>query len=71
MQTAIVFQNIRGVPKFLLMRLEEARRQLIGTDKSVTTIAVDLGFSSSQHLSSSYLRHFGLNPRAERKSVSE
>ena len=44
------------------MRLEEARRRLRQTDKSVTDIAMDLGFASSQHLARGCRTAFGKTP---------
>lgn len=44
------------------MRLEEARRRLKQTDKSVTDIAMDLGFASSQHLARCCHATFGVTP---------
>jgi len=44
------------------MRLEEARRRLKQTGKSVTEIAMELGFSSSQHLAFGCREHFHLTP---------
>lgn len=48
------------------LRLEEARRQLRHTDRRVTEIALDLGFSSSQHLAQSFRAHFGQTPTEAR-----
>ncbi len=47
-------------------RLEEARRQLRQTNKTVTAIAYDLGFASSQHLSRAFRMHFGCPPTGVR-----
>ncbi len=57
----------RSPMQYLLqLRLDEARRQLKHTGKSVTAIAYDLGFSSSQHLSSAYRKNFGHTPSTGR-----
>lgn len=50
------------------LRLEEAWRQLRQTNKTVTDVAYDLGFSSSQHLSRSFREVFGVPPTDLRKS---
>ena len=44
------------------LRLEEAQRQLRQTEKSVTAIAHDLGFASSQHLAQSFRLACGQTP---------
>lgn len=49
------------------MRLEEARRRLRQTEKSVTEIAMELGFSSSQHLANACRKAFGATPTQMRQ----
>ncbi len=49
------------------LRLEEAQRQLLSTDKRVTDIAHELGFASSQHLATAYRQRFGHSPRQEKQ----
>jgi AraC-like DNA-binding protein len=43
-------------------RLDEARRLLISTSMSVTSIAVELGYSSSQHFAARFRRATGRTP---------
>lgn len=45
-------------------RIREAKRRLINTNDAVTTIALDLGFSSSQWFSTSFRSLVGLTPKA-------
>lgn len=45
-------------------RIREAKRRLINTDDAITTIALDLGFSSSQWFSTSFRSLVGLTPKA-------
>ena len=47
-------------------RLEEAGRQLVSTDKSVTQIALETGFDSPSHLGRFFLKSFGCTPRQYR-----
>lgn len=47
-------------------RIAMAQERLHSSDLSITTIAYDLGFSSSQHLSSSFKKVTGFTPRAWR-----
>ena len=48
-------------------RIEEARRELLETDKDVTNIAHGLGFSSSQYFATVFRRQTGLTPSAFRE----
>lgn len=49
------------------LRLEKVARRLITEpDKSVTEIAFECGFTSSQYLSSSFRKHYGHPPREHR-----
>jgi AraC-like DNA-binding protein len=53
--------------KFLFRtRLQRAARELLETDASVTSIAYDCGFSSSQHLAKAFSDHFQCSPRRYR-----
>jgi AraC-like DNA-binding protein len=45
-------------------RIREAKRRLINTDDTVTTIALDLGFSSSHWFATSFRSLVGLTPKA-------
>lgn len=55
-------------PKRLLqeLKLDEARRMLRTSRLTVTTVAFELGFPSSQHFATCYRRRFGLPPSRER-----
>lgn len=47
-------------------RLEQARHQLLDTQKSITEIAFDLGYSSPQHFSTAFRKRFGVAPTGAR-----
>jgi AraC family L-rhamnose operon regulatory protein RhaS len=49
------------------LRITEAKRALVFTDRLITDIAIDLGFSSSQYFSSSFRKLVGLTPERYRK----
>ncbi len=51
------------------LRLEEARRRLLNTAVTVTTVAIDLGFSSNQHFAGKFRKYFGLSPSDFRKGL--
>jgi|SaaInlStandDraft_1057018.scaffolds.fasta_scaffold04446_6 AraC-like DNA-binding protein len=46
----------------LRIRLQEAQRLLRETSLSITCLAYQLGFSNSQHLSSTFRKHYGITP---------
>lgn len=50
------------------IKIEEARRRLTGTDASVTEIAFNLGFSTSQYFASVFKKYTGTTPREYRRS---
>ncbi|GAC1576616.1 MAG: hypothetical protein NVS3B20_25350 [Polyangiales bacterium] len=53
-------------------RLRNAQRLLLNTDAAVTTIALNLGYASPQHFSSSFRKRMGITPaafRAQRKRL--
>jgi len=53
------------------IRLEHAAQQLLGDrSKSITSIAHDYQFSSSQNFAKAFRKHFGLSPSAFRKQES-
>jgi AraC-like DNA-binding protein/mannose-6-phosphate isomerase-like protein (cupin superfamily) len=54
--------------KLLLLRLEEAKRQLQETDKTITDIALELGFASSQHFARCFRAEFGLSASQWRRT---
>ena len=49
-------------------RLRKARQQLIETDKNVSDIAFEAGFSDDNYFSKSFIREFGLSASELRKS---
>jgi len=60
------FKEATGVPPgeyVQRIRIEEARRRLAAGRESVTRIAFDLGFSSSQYFATVYKRYTGKSPR--------
>lgn len=48
-------------------KIEQAKKRLIETDQSLTDIALDNGFYSSQHFSSTFLKRVGMTPSAYKK----
>lgn len=63
------FKQITGLPPihFLLeCRIEKAKGLLRSTSRTITAIAMSLGFSSSQHFSNQFRRATGMTPRAWR-----
>jgi AraC-like DNA-binding protein len=50
------------------LRIAESMRMIKNTDRSMTTIALDLGFYSSQHFSSAFKKMTGISPKAYRKN---
>ncbi len=65
------FKQITGLPpyKYLLTcRVRSAQTLLRTTDQTVTQIAQELGFSSSQHFAMQFRREFGISPSEWRDS---
>jgi AraC-like DNA-binding protein len=65
-----LFKEILGIPPAeyaLRLRIEEARRRLAAGDATVTGVALDLGFSSSQYFASSFKRLTRMTPREAMK----
>jgi AraC-like DNA-binding protein len=52
------------------LRLEKAKHLLVSTGDRITNIALDCGFYSSQHFSSTFLKWMGKTPAAYRKLYS-
>jgi len=68
-----LFKQTTGLPPhaFLLeCRIQRAKELLQRSQKSVTQIAVSLGFSSSQHLAMHFKRATGMTPTAWRRNTS-
>jgi len=66
------FKRLTGLPPhhfLLLCRIDEAKKRLRDTRHSVTRIAQDLGFCTSQHFSSHFKRATGKTPFAWRKQT--
>lgn len=53
------------------LRLEEARRRLENPSATITDLAAELGFSSSQYFACCFRRHFSLTPTAYRRSLGQ
>ncbi len=51
-------------------RVAEARRSLAGLDRSVTEVALSLGFADQSHLTRVFKRYTGLTPGAYRASLA-
>jgi AraC-like DNA-binding protein len=63
------FKQLTGLPPYtflLTCRVRAAQVLLSTTDRSVTQIAQELGFSSSQHFAMQFKREFGITPSAWR-----
>lgn len=66
-----LFKEKLGIPpaEFALrLRIDEARRRLAAGDATVTGVALDLGFSSSQYFASSFKRLTRMTPREAMKT---
>ncbi|HZS14564.1 MAG TPA: AraC family transcriptional regulator [Candidatus Dormibacteraeota bacterium] len=66
------FRSEMGIPPaqyHLRRRIGEASRRLLSAD-SITEIAFDLGFASSQHFTTAFRRVTGMAPRQYRRSLS-
>jgi AraC-like DNA-binding protein len=64
-------KQITGFPplSYLIhLRVETAKEMLLNTDKSLTEIALDCGFYSSQHFSATFANRVGCTPSMFRKS---
>jgi AraC-like DNA-binding protein len=69
-----VFRSEFGeTPKryLLVNRLKRAEQLLRETNRPVTRIAFDLGFSSSQHFATAFRRYFGVPPRYRKRSSTK
>ncbi|WP_165822427.1 helix-turn-helix transcriptional regulator [Paenibacillus montanisoli] len=53
----------------LKLRLEQTREELLATDKSITEISLDAGFTTTQYFSSTFKRYFGCTPSNYRKMI--
>jgi AraC-like DNA-binding protein len=65
-----LFKEKLGIPPAeyaLRLRIKEARRRLTAGDATVTGVALDLGFSSSQYFASSFKRLTLMTPREAMK----
>ena len=52
-------------------RIEQAKTILSESDKPITDIGLELGYSSSQHFATVFRRKTGLSPSGYRKTVSQ
>ncbi len=65
-----VFKQFVGTSIFqylIALRLRTAFEQIVDSDRSLTTIALDTGFSSQSHLTNLFKREFGMPPGSVRK----
>ncbi|MFD0712886.1 helix-turn-helix domain-containing protein [Paenibacillus sp. GCM10027626] len=65
-----LFQEMTGLtPKAYIehLRIEEASRRLLYTDESITSLAMDLGFTTSQHFATVFRRIKGRTPTQWRR----
>jgi AraC-like DNA-binding protein len=66
-----VFQQVEGLPLYryqLYLRLARAL-DLITAYENVSTLALDLGFSSHSHFSAAFKRTYGRSPSAFRQAL--
>jgi len=66
-----VFQQVEGLPLYryhLQLRLARAL-DLLGDNAGLTSLALDLGFSSHSHFSAAFKRAYGQTPSAFRRSA--
>lgn len=49
------------------VRFEEASKQLLDPNVTITDVALSCGFGSASHFSSSFLKHLGMTPTEYRK----
>jgi len=66
-------QHVGVPPKAWLLRqkLDEAKRLLTDSHRSVTSVAYATGFSSCAHFSQAFYKHFGIYPSRSRQTTSE
>jgi AraC-like DNA-binding protein len=66
-----VFQQVEGLPLYryqLQLRLARALN-LLGNSAGLTSLALDLGFSSHSHFSAAFIRTYGQTPSAFQRSA--
>jgi len=61
------YLNCTPTQYYLGLRLRNARRLLLQTEKAIIDISLVCGFSSAPHFSKCYRDMFGLPPRDERR----
>ena len=67
-----VFQECIGrspIDHLMHVRVQKAAEQLKHTDRTITDIAFDCGFSSSQYFATVFRKHFKHTPREHRKEL--
>jgi AraC-like DNA-binding protein len=67
-----IFKSIMNIPPhqyLAAVRLNHAKVLLTTTDMSVFDIAFACNFSSTEHFSTAYKKHFKINPAAQRKQM--
>lgn len=64
----LIRRNIGSSPgQYLIkLRIEKAKKLLLNSDKSITEIAFDCGFCSSQHFSATFKQKTGYSPKTYR-----
>lgn len=70
---ARIFQQQTGLPihrYLLLLRLRASLEMIASNDADLTSIAIDLGFSSHSHFTDVFRREFGRTPSELRKELS-
>ena len=66
-----MFKSIEGqsfTEYVTAVRLEEAARQLIETDKSISSIACDVGMENQSYFSSLFKKEYGITPSTYRQT---
>ncbi|MBT2767642.1 helix-turn-helix transcriptional regulator [Stenotrophomonas sp. ISL-67] len=65
------FRKATGVAPsqyFIHLRMETARQLLLGSDSSILSIALDVGYNNPSHFTHVFKRHVGVTPREYREN---
>lgn len=67
------FRKVTGIAPaeyFLRMKLDKARQLLENSERSITSIGLELGFSSSQYFATAFKRFYLVSPKTYRKKLT-
>lgn len=68
----LLFPQVYGMPPFALLRqlrMERARHLLRVEKRSVTDVALEVGYSNISHFSKIFMEHFGIKPSQVRRGL--